>query len=707
MTADLPIIERILPPKDGIRSLDDLAKSIIKEYMKIELQDETPLEGKTIDKTFKLALIIDKARAFAEYSTNTLGRIQKSNLDSKHILSAFETRPERYEEMLSKLKEPAGHREDIEKWVQDLEINEDIGSFWKNIFENAKTRNFENAKTRNFDANRAVMWFLKQKTSAANRRTQAQALVYLDGLDCSNGEEIKPWIDVTDPNFKYARYEAIPGFPKRNTSAGKKLYYRFDVEALKAYMVHLGWIDPNSFTIPRKYQKLLVQLAMHKRQEHEVWLKKQQDASDWAAIFDNMLGINSQPPVIQTKDDSDDDSGEVKRPADFNGHTTENDPSLPIDPSLQAGGVDPGWLVLKAWELRNRQIHKPATRLPSMPWRCNCCERQFQTWMYIPPAASEDSVVPAASEEQVVVVPASHMEQVDVVPAASVEKTIIPVVPKIIIPPGEQGLRDHIKYSYDSGHMREMNIIVHYEKMTKEAEERSGDSDDKSWQVSDFAETYTHRLSKKEMDDLEINKENKEEGWKILDTLGTVKKYKYQSIDNTVPPHIGFFEDAFWGKKFFYYNYLVNMARSRYGRQSGVAATEATIFNRERHERPDQKFAIELFETKAETEQRERAEGMGNKSTLSNAEELVNQRNGKRENNRAPGAALAKKTKAQKTWERSAGNLGGQAKDDHDRFIRDEIERDKEKHGNSDEEYDNDENGPGYITIGGQRYNFT
>jgi hypothetical protein len=667
MTADLPIIERILPPKDGIRSLDDLAKSIIKEYMKIELQDETPLEGKTIDKTFKLALIIDKARAFAEYSTNTLGRIQKSNLDSKHILSALETRPERYEEMLSKLKEPAGHREDIEKWVQDLEINEDIGSFWKNIFENAKTRNF--------DANRAVMWFLKQKTSAANRRTQAQALVYLDGLDCSNGEEIKPWIDVTDPNFKYARYEAIPGFPKRNTSAGKKLYYRFDVEALKAYMVHLGWIDPNSFTIPRKYQKLLVQLAMHKRQEHEVWLKKQQDASDWAAIFDNMLGINSQPPVIQTKDDSDDDSGEVKRPADFNGHTTENDPSLEQsarDPSLPAREMDPGLLVLKAWELRNSQIHKPATRLPSMPWTCNCCERQFQTWMYIPP------VVPAASEEQVVVVPASPMEQVDVVPAApvehskrmypghprmfnstpknnapgpmfgrateayktnpdsvvptastnpdsvvpaaSVEKTIIPVVPKTIIPPGEYGLRDHIKYSYDQGHMREMNIIVHYEKMTKEAEERSGNSNDKSWQVKDFANTYTHTLSKREMDDLD------NEGFKIHDTLGTVEKYTYQSIDNTVPPHTGFVKDPFWEKTFFYYNYFVNMARSRYGRQSGVAATEATIFNRTIHERPSQKFAIELFETKAETEQRERAEGMGNKSTLSNTEELINQK---------------------------------------------------------------------------------
>jgi hypothetical protein len=197
------------------------------------------------------------------------------------------------------------------------------------------------------------------------------------------------------------------------------------------------------------------------------------------------------------------------------------------------------------------------------------------------------------------------------------------------------------------------------------------------------------------------------EGFKIHDTLGTVEKYTYQSIDNTVPPHTGFVKDPFWEKTFFYYNYFVNMARSRYGRQSGVAATEATIFNRMIHERPSQKFAIELFETKAETEQRERVEGMGNKSTLSNAEELVNQRNGKRENNRAPGAALAKKTKPQKTWERSVGNLGGQAKDDHDRFIRDEIERGKEKHGNSDEEYDNDENGPGYINIGGQRYNFT
>ena len=699
MTADLPIIERILPPKDGIRSLDDLAKSIIKEYMKIELQDGTPLEGKTIDKTFKLALIIDKARAFAEFSTNTLARIHKSNLDSKHILSALETRPERYEEMLSKLKEPGGHRGDIEKWVQDLEINEDTGSFWKNIFDNAKTRNF--------DANRAVMWFLKQKTSAANRRTQAQALAYLDGLDRSNGEEIKPWIDVTDPDFKYARYEAIPGFPKRNTSAGKKLYYRFDVEALKAYMVHLGWIDPNTRIIPRKYQKLLVQLAMHKRQEHEVWLKKQQDTSDWAARFATMSGINSQPPVIQTKADSD---VEVKRSADFNGHTTENDPSLEEsarDPSLPAKEMDPGLLApdvklnqdnlsLKNWELRNSPIHKPTPRHPSMPWKCYCCNRLFQTWMYIPPEASEEQVVvvPALPMEQVVVVPALPMEQVD-------------VVPKIIIPPGKLGLRDHIKYTPDSGHMKEMNIIVHYEKMTREAEERSVHSDDNSWQVKDFAETYTQTLSKKEMDDLyNEDPEDKEGGWKIHDTLGTVEKYTYQSIDKTVPPRIGIRHDPFWEKTFFYYNYLENMKLSRYGRQSGVASTEATIFDRTIHERVGQKFAIKIFETTAETEQRERIEGMQNKSTLSNEEELINQKNGQRENNRTPGTALAKKTKQQKTWEKSAGNLGGQDKDDHDRFIRDEIDRDKEKHGNSDDEYDNDENGPGYIKIGGQRYNF-
>jgi hypothetical protein len=116
MTTAFPIIEHILPQKDGIRSLDDLAKSIIKEYMRIDLEDETPLEGcegKTIDKTFKLALIIDKARTFAKYSTHTLARIQTSSLNSKHILTALEANTERYEEMLIKLEQPAGHQQDI------------------------------------------------------------------------------------------------------------------------------------------------------------------------------------------------------------------------------------------------------------------------------------------------------------------------------------------------------------------------------------------------------------------------------------------------------------------------------------------------------------------------------------------------------------------------------------------------------------------
>ena len=60
-----------------------------------------------------------------QYSSNTLARIQKSNLNSKHILTALEANTERYEEMLIKLEQPAGHQEDIEDWVQNLEMNED------------------------------------------------------------------------------------------------------------------------------------------------------------------------------------------------------------------------------------------------------------------------------------------------------------------------------------------------------------------------------------------------------------------------------------------------------------------------------------------------------------------------------------------------------------------------------------------------------
>lgn len=743
MTAALPIIERILPRNYGIRSLDDLAKSIIKEYMRIELPDGAPLEGKTIDKTFKLALIIDKARELALYSTTTLERIHKSNLDSKHILSALEADTERYEEMLIKLEQPAGHREDIEKWVQDLEINEDTMSFWRNIFDEAKKN------PRKFNAKNPVIYFLKQKRSGAHRRTQAQALVYIQGLYCSNGEAINPLIDNAS-DFKYAKYEAIPTFPKRDTTDGKKLYWNFTVEKFWDELVKRRLIDPNDRTLPKEYKEMMWQLAKHKRQEHEVWLQ----GLAWKARIEDMLKINSQTPETKTTADSD---VEVKRSADFNLQTTENDPSLPVsvrDPSLPVGvrdqSLQASGSVTDMVVLHNSEKHKPpATRLPSMPWKCNCCNLQFQTWMYIPPAASEEQVVvvPASPMDQVNIVPAAPVEHSkrmfpptprkfnstpknnapgpmfgrptvsyktnpdsvvpaasanpdSVVPAASVEKTIIPVVPEIIIPYGESGLRDHIKYSMDSRHMKEMDRIMHYEDMTRVSQERSGDSNDKSWQVSEFAETYTHTLGKKEMHDLD------DEDWKIKDTLGTVEKYKYQSIDNTVIPHIGIVGDLFWEKTFFYYDYLENMKRSLYGRQQGPAATEAIMFDITIHERVGQKFAIKLFETNAETEMRERVEGMKNASTLSNEEEMINYKAGKRGNDRAPGLALKKKTKAQRTLDKNVGNLGGKDKDDHDRFIRDEIDRDKEKHGDSDDEYDNDENGPGYINIGGQRYNF-
>jgi hypothetical protein len=164
---------------------------------------------------------------------------------------------------------------------------------------------------------------------------------------------------------------------------------------------------------------------------------------------------NSKTPKNQTQPDSD---VEVEKSSDFDLQTTENDPSLPAsarDPSLQASGGVTDRVVL-----HNSQTHKPATRLPSMPWTCNVCKRQFQNWQYIPPAASEEQVVvvPASPVEQVDVVPAgpahalsageglgdttllpaAPVEQVDVVPAASVEKAIIPVVPKIIIHVGKK-----------------------------------------------------------------------------------------------------------------------------------------------------------------------------------------------------------------------------------------------------------------------------
>lgn len=131
---------------------------------------------------------------------------------------------------------------------------------------------------------------------------------------------------------------------------------------------------------------MMWQLAKHKRQEHEVWLQ----GLAWKARIEDMLKINSQTPETKTTADSD---VEVKRSADFNLQTTENDPSLPVsvrDPSLPVGvrdqSLQASGSVTDMVVLHNSEKHKPpATRLPSMPWKCNCCNLQFQTWMYIPP----------------------------------------------------------------------------------------------------------------------------------------------------------------------------------------------------------------------------------------------------------------------------------------------------------------------------------
>jgi hypothetical protein len=45
---------------------------------------------------------------------------------------------------------------------------------------------------------------------------------------------------------------------------------------------------------------------------------------------------------------------------------------------------------------------------------------------------------------------------------------------------------------------------LHYEIMTREAEERSGDSNDKSWQVSDFARSYYDKPKEREIFDENI-----------------------------------------------------------------------------------------------------------------------------------------------------------------------------------------------------------
>jgi hypothetical protein len=690
MTTAFPIIEHILPKKDGIRSLDDLAKSIIKEYMRIDLKDGTPLERNTIDKTFKLALIIDKARTFASYSSNTLQRIYDSNLNSKNILTALEANTERYEEMLTKLDQPESHRQDIEAWIQNFEINEDVGIFWKNIFDQAKNNARKSGV--NDAINNAVRWFLKQKTSGACRRTQAQAISYIEGLSKSGGEHIEPLIsNVSD--FKYERYEGIPGFPKRNTPEGKWLYNPFTVEKFHNMLIKLKLVDPNAKTIPRKYRKWINQLAEHKRLEHINWKRANAQKLDFADRLNILSTINNRTPAKQTQPDSD---VEVKKSSEYNSQTNENDPSLPAregDPTLPARNqtLPASGNVTGRVVLHNRQTYTPTARHRSLHWQCNVCACQFQTWEYIPPEAS--------------------VEQVD-------------EVREIIIPIGQQGLRDHIKYTLDHNHDLELRRIEHYEKMTFEAERRCAGTN--SWTVADNARVGFVVPRKKEMlaeeqDDNahlllplsrkketvdKVDEEKPENSWLVKETPETIEKYTYQSIDDSVKPVTGTVGDDFYNKTFYFFNYIEAMKVSLYKRQQGPAAIEVTeIFDRSKHEKPGLQFSIKLFETATETESREHVEAINSGNLMSQAEELALWKSGRRTNHRLPGAGLERKSKQDRVFEKSYGNMSAKDKENHSHFIRDEIDRDREKHDPKDDQ-DEDDHNQTYIQINGQKYYF-
>jgi hypothetical protein len=690
MTTAFPIIEHILPKKDGIRSLDDLAKSIIKEYMRIDLKDGTPLERNTIDKTFKLALIIDKARTFASYSSNTLQRIYDSNLNSKNILTALEANTERYEEMLTKLDQPESHRQDIEAWIQNFEINQDVGIFWKNVFDQAKNNARKSGV--NDAINNAVRWFLKQKTSGACRRSQAQAISYIEGLSKSGGENIEPLIsNVSD--FKYERYEAIPGFPKRNTPEGKWLYNPFTVEKFYNRLIKLKLVDPNARTIPRKYKKWINQLAEHKRLEHINWKRVNAQKLDLIERLNILSTINSRTPAKQTQPDSD---VEVKKSSEYNSQTNENDPSLPAserdptlparDQTLAASGNVTGRVVL-----HNRQTYTPTARHQSLPWQCNVCPCQFQTWEYIPPEAS--------------------VEQVD-------------EVREIIIPSGQQGLRDHIKYTLDHNHDFELRRIEHYEKMTFEADRRSAGTG--SWTVADnahvsFVVPRKQEMLAEEQDDNahvllplsrkketvdEVDEKKPENSWLVKETPNTIEIYTYHSIDDSVDVVRGTVGDDFYNKTFHFFDYLEAMKVSLYRRQQGPAAIEATaIFDRSQHERPGANFSIKLFETATETEHREHQEALKSSKGYSHAEQLAEYKSGRRENHRLPGAGLERKSKQARAFEKSYGNMSAKDKENHNHFIRDEIDRDRENYDPKDDQ-DEDDHNQTYIQINGQKYYF-
>ena len=223
---------------DQIKSIEDLTKSILKTYLKINplwVDDPTKkISSALIQKTIFLASIIDEAKQFTQITERQLTSVLNS-FKIRHLFVATENNPEIYEKLFNKVQNPNLYGNDIASWLENTDNSDKVLNFWRQIFENKKS--FRNK----FNMDKAVDIFLNSRHSAKAERARTEALSYLNQLE-NNAEPVS--LPETDDGFKYAKFEALLNFPKRDEPEGLALYNDFTVEKFKKQLKKLHYLDP-------------------------------------------------------------------------------------------------------------------------------------------------------------------------------------------------------------------------------------------------------------------------------------------------------------------------------------------------------------------------------------------------------------------------------------------------------------------------------
>lgn len=221
-----------------IKSIEDLTKSILKTYLKINplwVDDPTKkISSALIQKTMFLASIIDEAKQFTQITERQLTSVLNS-FKIRHLFVATENNPEIYEKLFNKVQNPNLYGNDIASWLENTDNSDKVLNFWRQIFENKKS--FQNK----FNMDKAVDIFLNSSHSAKAERARTEALSYLNQLE-NNAEPVS--LPETDDGFKYAKFEALLNFPKRDEPEGLALYNDFTVEKFKKQLKKLHYLDP-------------------------------------------------------------------------------------------------------------------------------------------------------------------------------------------------------------------------------------------------------------------------------------------------------------------------------------------------------------------------------------------------------------------------------------------------------------------------------